>query len=426
MSRAAFGAAPAVELPIRGGGAVRAGRVWCVGRNFADHAREMGADPQREPPFFFAKPSDALVVRPRAVAMPPQTADLQHEVELAIVLSRGGSRLDLAAAEAAIGWCAVAIDLTRRDLQADAKKAGRPWAMAKGFDQSAPIGTLTAWPGSEAIGAAMIELRADGETRQRSTLDCAIWSPAEVVQQLSASVAVQPGDVILCGTPAGVGRLDVGQRVDASIAGLSSLSFAIAAPGAGQGQATIDELLGVWFGPGDTMRRWFGKDEAWDARLRAEFGAAVRDAAEGGLEDWAATPHGRLALILLLDQLPRNLGRGTAAAFTSDPMALAQAKAAVARGDDRGLSDAERCFLYLPFEHSEVLADVEAAVALFARLQGEASAAAASFAATLLDYAERHAAVIRRYGRYPHRNAALGRASTADEEAYLATPGAGF
>ena len=240
MSSAGLGASSVVELAIRGGGAVRAGRVWCVGRNFADHAREMGADPTREPPFFFAKPTDALIQRPRAVAMPPATADLQHEVELAIVLSRGGRDLDLAAAEAAIGWCAVAIDLTRRDLQAEAKKAGRPWALAKGFDESAPIGTLSAWPGSDVIGAASIELSVDGTQRQRATLDMAIWSPAEVVQHLSTSVAVQPGDVILCGTPAGVARLEVGQELRAEIAGLSPLSFRIADRGATQPATTPD------------------------------------------------------------------------------------------------------------------------------------------------------------------------------------------
>ena len=421
-----FGASTSVELPIVGGGSVRAGRVWCVGRNFADHAREMGADPSREPPFFFAKPTDALTVRPRAIAMPPQTADFQHEVELAIVLSRGGRDLDLAAAEASIGWCAVAIDLTRRDLQADAKKAGRPWALAKGFDQSAPIAALRPWPGSDVAGRATIELRVDGSVRQRSTLDCAIWSPAEVVQHLSASVAVQPGDVILCGTPAGVARLEVGQRVEAEIAGLPPLSFDIAPEGASRAAATSEEVLAAWFGPADAMRRWFVKDEAWDGELRLHFADAMRDAATGVLDDWAATPRGRLALILLLDQLPRNLGRGTAAAFASDAKALDQAKAAVARGDDRGLSDAERCFVYLPFEHAESLVEVETAVALFTRLAGEASAAAAGFAATLLDYAQRHAAVVRAYGRYPHRNAALGRASTPEEVAYLATPGAGF
>jgi uncharacterized protein (DUF924 family) len=180
------------------------------------------------------------------------------------------------------------------------------------------------------------------------------------------------------------------------------------------------EVLDFWFASDPTKRRkaWFEKDPAFDMAC-AEFAAARDLAKAGGLDDWADTPHGGLALLILLDQLSRNLHRGSAEAFAADAKARATARAMIAHGFDQALTPVERIFVYLPFEHSEDLADQDMSVRLFASLESAEGS-------NTLDYAERHRDVIRRFGRFPHRNAALGRVSTADEEAYLAEPGAGF
>ena len=168
-------------LPVEGGGAFPVRRIYCVGRNYADHAREMGSDPDREPPFFFTKPRDAAV-HADTVAYPPATSDLHHEVELVLALKSGGA--DIAADQAldCIYGAAVGVDLTRRDLQAEAKKTGRPWDSAKGFDQSAPIGVIRPGPAPE-TGA--IVLNVGGETRQSGDLSQMIWSAAEIISYLS-------------------------------------------------------------------------------------------------------------------------------------------------------------------------------------------------------------------------------------------------
>ena len=200
-------------------------RIYCVGQNYADHAREMGSNPDRQPPFFFSKPADAVVPDGRSVPYPPRTADLHHEVEL--VLALGGSGSDVSAAEALtlVLGCAVGVDLTRRDLQAEAKAIGRPWDMAKGFDHSAPIGALAL--GTPPDGAA-IGLTVNGAPRQRGQLSDMIWSPAEIVSTLSTYVTLAPGDLIFTGTPAGVGRLHPGDRVRAWVEGLPELTFGVA------------------------------------------------------------------------------------------------------------------------------------------------------------------------------------------------------
>ncbi len=198
-------------------------RIFCVGQNYADHAREMGSDPDRQQPFFFSKPADAVVASGATLPFPTQTEDLHHEVELVVAIGVGGK--DVAATEAAamIFGAGVGIDLTRRDLQAVAKKAGRPWDMAKGFDRSAPIGALT--PGAPAAQGA-IALAVDGETRQSGDLSMMIWSVAEVIAALSSFVELAPGDLIFTGTPAGVGPIRRGQRVRATINGLEPLEIA--------------------------------------------------------------------------------------------------------------------------------------------------------------------------------------------------------
>lgn len=198
-------------------------RIFCVGQNYADHAREMGSDPDRQQPFFFSKPADAVVASGTTLPFPTQTDDLHHEVELVVAIGVGGK--DVAAAEAAamMFGAGVGIDLTRRDLQAVAKKAGRPWDMAKGFDRSAPVGALTT--GQPAAQGA-IALAVDGETRQSGDLSMMIWSVAEVIAALSSFVELAPGDLIFTGTPAGVGPIRRGQRVRATIDGLEPLEIA--------------------------------------------------------------------------------------------------------------------------------------------------------------------------------------------------------
>lgn len=195
-------------------------RIFCVGQNYADHAREMGNDPDRQQPFFFTKPADAVVATGATLPFPARTADLHHEVELVVALGGGGADIDAKDAIKLIYGSAVGIDLTRRDLQAEAKKTGRPWDMAKGFDSSAPIGALTLGAPPE---TGRIALSIGGETRQDGDLSMMIWSVAEVIAVLSSYVELAAGDLIFTGTPAGVGPIRAGEQVRAEIAGLEVL-----------------------------------------------------------------------------------------------------------------------------------------------------------------------------------------------------------
>ena len=199
-------------------------RIFCVGQNYADHAREMGSDPDRQQPFFFTKPADAVVPGGGTLPYPSMTNDLHHEVELVVALGTGGTDIAAADALAMIYGHAVGIDLTRRDLQAAAKKAGRPWDMAKGFDRSAPIAALT--PGAPPASGP-VTLTINGETRQAGDLSMMIWSVAEVIAALSREVALAPGDLIFTGTPAGVGPISPGDQVRATIADLTPLEIRI-------------------------------------------------------------------------------------------------------------------------------------------------------------------------------------------------------
>lgn len=197
-------------------------RIFCVGQNYADHVREMGGDPTRPAPFFFTKPADAVVASGAVLAFPSQTADLHHEVELVIALGHGGTNVAVADAPALVFGHAVGIDLTRRDLQAAAKQAGRPWDMAKGFDQSAPLGALS--PGlPPACGA--ISLSVNGEQRQAGDLGQMIWNVAEIIAVLSTYVTLAGGDLIFTGTPAGVGPIHPGDRLHATLAGVLPLAI---------------------------------------------------------------------------------------------------------------------------------------------------------------------------------------------------------
>jgi len=218
MSDSRFIIAPPVMPSLAVSGDTRrfpVGRVFCVGRNYADHAREMGSDPDREPPFFFTKPASSVVAGP-AVAYPPMTADLHHEVELVVALGP----------DASIVGHAVGIDFTRRDLQAVAKAAARPWDMSKGFDGAAPVGALT--PGA-AIPDAAIALSVDGVLRQSGRLSDMIWSVPEIIAELSRYLVLLPGDLIFTGTPAGVGAVGVGAHLNASIDGLAPLEITLTA-----------------------------------------------------------------------------------------------------------------------------------------------------------------------------------------------------
>jgi fumarylpyruvate hydrolase len=204
-------------------------RIFCVGRNYADHVREMGGDPRTEPPIFFTKPADALVASGSGVRYPPGTQDLHYEVELVVALHRGGSRIAAAGALDHVYGYAVGNDMTRRDLQSQARSRGLPWDMAKGFDASAQISRISpvgrfGHPSSNAIW-----LKVNGAQRQHSTLDRMIWSVPEIISALSALVELQPGDLIYTGTPDGVGALMPGDIVTAGIDGLDELEFRITA-----------------------------------------------------------------------------------------------------------------------------------------------------------------------------------------------------
>jgi len=216
-----------VLVPVQGGGFFPVRRVYCVGRNYAEHAREMGHD-SREPPFFFDKPADAVVIDGAPMAYPPQTGDLHHEIELVVAIGKDGAAIgEHAALEHVFGYAA-GLDMTRRDVQAAAKKAGRPWTMAKGFDQSAPIGAIA--PAS-AIGhpaSGAITLSVNGAERQRGDLSDQIWSVPETIAYLSRLVTLRAGDLIMTGTPAGVGAVRRRDVLEGQIEGVGSVSTVIA------------------------------------------------------------------------------------------------------------------------------------------------------------------------------------------------------
>lgn len=209
------------QFPVR--------RIFCVGRNYAEHAREMGHD-DREPPFFFTKPPDSLVADGTKIPYPPGTRNLHFEAELVVAIGVGGRDIPEARALDHVYGYACGNDLTRRDIQAAAKKAGRPWDMAKGFDLSAVVGPIhpVADVGHLNIGA--ITLARNGAIQQQGDLTDMIWSTPEIIAYLSGLVTFAPGDLIMTGTPAGVGALVPGDTAVVSIAGLPDLSVSIGDP----------------------------------------------------------------------------------------------------------------------------------------------------------------------------------------------------
>lgn len=202
-------------------------RVYCVGRNYAAHAREMGFDPDREPPFFFCKPADAVVPvsngQTLELAYPAETANYHYEIELVVAIGKGGRDIALERANEHVWGYAVGLDMTRRDLQMKAREMGRPWELGKAFDQSAPIGALT--PAAQLAGLehAAIWLQVDGQDKQRSDIDQLIWSVPETIAYLSRFFELQPGDLIMTGTPEGVGPVVAGELMLGGIESLGEL-----------------------------------------------------------------------------------------------------------------------------------------------------------------------------------------------------------
>jgi fumarylpyruvate hydrolase len=214
-----FPVPPVVSVPVVGGGLFPVRRIFCVGRNYAAHAREMGGDPDREPPFFFTKPADALVINGADTPYPPATANLHHEMELVVAIGTGGVEISAEAALGHVFGYAAGLDMTRRDLQDGAKAARRPWDMSKGFDFSAPIGEILAVTGAHPA-AGSIMLKVNGEVRQDGNLADQIWPVPDIIAALSRLVALQPGDLIFTGTPDGVGAVVRGDVLEGEIAGV--------------------------------------------------------------------------------------------------------------------------------------------------------------------------------------------------------------
>ena len=212
-----------VSVPVDGGGAFPVRRIFCVGRNYAEHAREMGADPDRELPFFFCKPADAVLTSDADMPYPPMTASLHHEMELVAAVGTGGADIPEAEALGHVWGYAAGLDMTRRDLQNQAKKEGKPWDMGKGFDASAPIGALVPAARFADPTRGRIELKVNGQVRQASDLSKLIWSVAETIAYLSKLVRLAPGDLIFTGTPEGVAAVGRGDVLEGVVDGVGTV-----------------------------------------------------------------------------------------------------------------------------------------------------------------------------------------------------------
>jgi len=215
---------PVSSLPVAGSD-VRfpVGRIYCVGRNYADHAREMGHDPNREPPFFFMKPANSIVQNNTTLGFPVGTREVHHEIELVVAIGKGGKNIPVEKALDHVWGYGVGLDMTRRDLQGEAKKMGRPWEMGKAFDESAPCTALR--PATEighpAKGA--IWVKVNGQIKQQGDLSQQIWNVQEQISHLSTLITLQPGDLIFTGTPAGVGPVNLGDKLEGHVDGVGDL-----------------------------------------------------------------------------------------------------------------------------------------------------------------------------------------------------------
>jgi fumarylpyruvate hydrolase len=224
-----FAPAPRPVVPVAGETAgFPVHRIYCVGQNYREHAREMGGS-GREPPFFFAKPADAVCPGP-AVPYPPLTQNLHHEVELVVALGRGGAEVGVEGALELVYGYTVGVDLTRRDLQAAARQAGRPWTTAKGFDRSAPLAPVQPVGRCGHPRDAAIRLSVNGTLRQQGNTADMTWSVAELIAELSRYFELQAGDLVFTGTPPGVGPLNPGDLVECEVEGLARLEFRMEAP----------------------------------------------------------------------------------------------------------------------------------------------------------------------------------------------------
>ena len=202
-------------------------RIYCVGRNYAAHTREMGHDPDREPPFFFTKPADAVVANGRTIPFPSETRNLHHEIELVAAIGREANNVAVANANDYLFGYAVGNDLTRRDLQMEAREKGRPWDTGKAFDHSAPMTAIHPIQSTGVLDRGRIWLEVNGTMRQEADLKDLIWSVPEVIATLSRLFVLRPGDLVFTGTPAGVGAVDPGDIMTGSVAGLPVLETSI-------------------------------------------------------------------------------------------------------------------------------------------------------------------------------------------------------
>ncbi|MBJ7412975.1 MAG: fumarylacetoacetate hydrolase family protein [Phenylobacterium sp.] len=226
MAEFAIAPPPVPVVPVEGeAGGFPVRRILCVGRNYAAHRREMGGD-DRDPPFFFTKPADAIVPPGRDPTYPPRTANLHHEIELVVAIGKAGQNVAARDALGLVYGYAVGVDLTRRDLQSAAKDKGQPWDAAKGFDESAPISAIRRPQGSPPQGR--IAISVNGVVKQDASVADMIWNVAEIVAEASALWALAPGDLIYTGTPEGVGPLVKGDRVEGEIEGVGRLTFTVA------------------------------------------------------------------------------------------------------------------------------------------------------------------------------------------------------
>jgi fumarylpyruvate hydrolase len=218
-----------ITLPVaESNAAFPVGRIYCVGRNYAEHAREMGHDPDREPPFFFMKPADAIVMSGATIPYPQVTKDLHHEIEMIVAIGKGGSDIPVEKALDHVFGYGVGLDMTRRDLQGEAKKMGRPWEMGKAFDNSAPCTPLktVAMVGHPAKGA--VWLKVNGKVAQKGDLAEMIWNVPETISYLSKLITLRAGDIIMSGTPAGVGPVQAGDTLEGHVDGVGDLTISYA------------------------------------------------------------------------------------------------------------------------------------------------------------------------------------------------------
>ncbi len=223
----AFAPAPVVSIPAMSSNPFPVRRIYCVGQNYAAHAQEMGADTEREAPFFFTKPAQAILPNHAVMPYPPGTANLHYEVELVVALSLGGRDIAVARANDYIFGYAVGLDMTKRDAQNLAREQGRPWDLSKGFDHSAPCSAITPEFYTGVIARGKIELKVNGEVRQSADVGDMIWKIPETINYLSQQVELFPGDLIFTGTPAGVGPVVKGDVIEATVAGLEPLIITI-------------------------------------------------------------------------------------------------------------------------------------------------------------------------------------------------------